>query len=82
MRANADKMTKRFIPLLTMLTPGGGNYVNEADSQDPDWKVSYHGRNYERLLEDKEEYDPGEVVLCVDGGGERGVGGAEGREVV
>ncbi|KAK4246249.1 FAD binding domain-protein [Corynascus novoguineensis] len=39
------------------LTPGSGSYINEATYDNPDWKLDYYGKNYERLLRVKEKYD-------------------------
>ncbi len=44
--------------LLKALTPGGGAYVNEATFDNPTWARDYFGRNYARLLEIKDRYDP------------------------
>ena len=30
----------------------------QADFQDPDWKATFYGSNYERLLSIKNKYDP------------------------
>ncbi|KAL0565540.1 hypothetical protein V5O48_016479, partial [Marasmius crinis-equi] len=45
-----DRITNEFIPPLKKLTPGSGAYINEADPNDPDWKESFYGPNYDRLL--------------------------------
>ncbi|EFQ35401.1 FAD binding domain-containing protein [Colletotrichum graminicola] len=39
------------------LTPGSGSYINEATYDNPQWKLDYYGKNYERLLQVKEKYD-------------------------
>jgi len=36
----------------------GHSYVNYADPELTDWKWSYYGENYERLVEVKKTYDP------------------------
>lgn len=44
------------------LTPGGGNYVNEASYNYPYWKTDYYGANYDRLLSIKQKYDPDNML--------------------
>ncbi|KAI4160250.1 MAG: hypothetical protein L6R39_000245 [Caloplaca ligustica] len=44
--------------LFDPLTPGGGAYMNEATFDNPNWKVDYFGKNYDKLLEIKKKYDP------------------------
>ncbi|KAM3081037.1 hypothetical protein ACMFMF_002952 [Clarireedia jacksonii] len=43
---------------LRNITPGGGNYINEATWDNPHWKEDYFGSNYAALLAVKEKYDP------------------------
>ncbi|KAL9117519.1 MAG: hypothetical protein Q9187_005943, partial [Circinaria calcarea] len=56
--ATQNRFTNDWIPQLAALTPGGGSYLNEADFQEPDWKNTFYGSNYERLLAIKNKYDP------------------------
>jgi Berberine and berberine like len=35
---------------------GGGSYMSEADSDNPDWKIDWYGVNYDRLLGVKQAY--------------------------
>jgi FAD/FMN-containing dehydrogenase len=49
---------------LRNLTPGGGTYFNEADVLEPDWRVSFWGPNYDRLMEIKQKYDPTNFFHC------------------
>jgi FAD/FMN-containing dehydrogenase len=39
-------------------TPGGGTYMNEADTLEPNFQQSFFGSNYASLLELKRKYDP------------------------
>lgn len=48
-----DKQSK-----LRAVTPGGGNYMNEATFDNPNWKQDYFGSNYHALLAVKKTYDP------------------------
>jgi FAD/FMN-containing dehydrogenase len=65
MLANQDLMTDVLMPKLAELTPNGGAYLNEADFKDPDWKQTYYGVNYPRLLEIKDKYDPDHLFYAV-----------------
>ncbi|KAF2135257.1 uncharacterized protein K452DRAFT_363271, partial [Aplosporella prunicola CBS 121167] len=56
--ALSDLMTEFVDPLLRELAPGSGAYLNEANFRESDWKESFYGENYERLLEVKRKYDP------------------------
>ena len=46
------------------LAPNTGSYMNEADRNDPDWKVDFFGSNYNKLLSIKQKYDPASVFYC------------------
>ena len=50
--------------LIRDATPGSGSYVNETDWFEPDWQLSFWGRNYPRLAEIKRRYDPGGLFYC------------------
>ena len=54
---------------LRNITPGGGNYMNEATYDYPYWKEDYYGEYYERLVEVKYKYDPGSVLWIQPGAG-------------
>ena len=43
---------------LDEVTPGSGNYVNEADPFNPNWKTAFYGEHYGRLLAIKKKWDP------------------------
>jgi FAD/FMN-containing dehydrogenase len=51
------------------LTPGSGSYLNETDYFEPDWQHSFWGRNYSRLLEIKQAYDPANLFRVHHGVG-------------
>lgn len=51
-------MTDKLVSSLTVLSPGSGSYLNEADWKQPDWQSSFYGFNYARLLSIKKKYDP------------------------
>ncbi|KAJ0413824.1 FAD binding domain-containing protein [Aspergillus carlsbadensis] len=46
------------------LTPGGGSYQNEDSILVEDWKSTFFGSYYDRLLEIKNRYDPTHVFDC------------------
>ena len=49
------------------ITPGGGNYMNEATYNYNFWKKDYYGETYARLAGIKEKYDPGSVLWVQSG---------------
>ena len=51
------------------ITPGGGNYMNEATYNYPYWKEDYYGEYYERLAGVKSKYDPESVLWIQPGAG-------------
>ena len=58
-----DKMVEFEDNLFDSLVQGGhcaGGYINVIDRQVPDWQHFYYGRNYERLVEVKEAWNPKE----------------------
>jgi FAD/FMN-containing dehydrogenase len=62
------------------LTPGGGNYPNEASFNYAYWKTDYYGVNYDRLLSIKREYDPENMLWgSVNVGGDLKTLAADGR---
>ena len=56
--AKRSFITQRWTAALKELAPTTGAYMNEADANDPDWKQSWFGDNYDRLLQVKKRYDP------------------------
>lgn len=49
---------------IAKLFPDAGGYVNEAASEEPDWKNVYWGSNYPRLEQLKKKYDPENLLWC------------------
>ncbi|KAJ5618249.1 FAD/FMN-containing dehydrogenase [Penicillium herquei] len=63
--AKRMKMTTDvLLPYIESITPGAGAYLNEADINQPDWKETFYGPNYHRLLMIKEKYDPQGVLYA------------------
>ncbi|KAJ4305457.1 hypothetical protein N0V90_000988 [Kalmusia sp. IMI 367209] len=46
-------------------SPGSGAYMNEADTEEPNFQESFYGDNYERLLGIKKERDPWSLFYAV-----------------
>ncbi|KAI0902905.1 FAD binding domain protein [Ustulina deusta] len=53
-----------IVPALKSLAPEGGAYLNEANRRQADWKESFYGTNYERLLSIKKIYDPEDLFYA------------------
>ncbi|KAI0973506.1 FAD binding domain protein [Xylaria arbuscula] len=53
------------VPALKAIAPDGGAYLNEANRRQTDWKGSFYGTNYERLLSIKKAYDPEDLIYAV-----------------
>lgn len=51
------------------ITPTGGAYMNEGDMQDPEWKDTFYGDHYDRLLEIKKIWDPWNLFWVISGVG-------------
>ena len=47
------------------LAPGSGAYLNEADPFDPNFKTTFYGVNYKRLLSIKDRYDPEQLFYAL-----------------
>lgn len=58
MLADQKRITREIVPQVEAVTPGSGTYVNEADFHQPDWKETFFGVNYNRLLSIKKKWDP------------------------
>ncbi|KAF2679744.1 FAD-binding domain-containing protein [Lentithecium fluviatile CBS 122367] len=67
--ARQRKITEEVQPIIEAVTPGSGAYMNEANFQQPDWKETFYGENYERLLEIKNKFDPDESFRVTAGVG-------------
>lgn len=50
-------------PIIEQATPGMGTYINEADFRQPNWKETFYGSNYEKLLSIKKKWDPTSVFF-------------------
>src|SRR5262245_40315017 len=46
------------------LSPETGAYFNEPDSYEPEWQHAFFGKNYARLKNIKEKYDPKNMLWC------------------
>jgi len=57
-------MTFNKTAALRKLEPSTGAYFNECDAFEPDWKTTFFGANYQRLLGIKRRHDPKEVLWC------------------
>lgn len=69
MIAAQKQMTDEFVPQIMAVTPDSGTYVNEADFNQPDWKVDFFGSNYDKLLSIKNKWDPTGVFYILKGVG-------------
>ena len=54
---------------LRKLVPNPGSYLNESDFFEKDWRESFWGANYARLLAVKEKYDPAGLFFVHHGVG-------------
>jgi len=53
------------VEALREISPNSGAYVNEADPTEPNWRETFWGPNYPRLLELKDYWDPTGVFWCL-----------------
>jgi hypothetical protein len=67
-RRHAASVAKA-IGIIRDAVPDAGSYVSEASFTDPDWQRRSFGGNYARLLNIKDRYDPGGLVVTHHGGG-------------
>ncbi|KAF1842116.1 FAD/FMN-containing isoamyl alcohol oxidase-like protein MreA [Cucurbitaria berberidis CBS 394.84] len=51
------------------VSPGSGAYMNEVDTEEPNFQDSLYGRNYDRLLRIKQQRDPWSAFYAVMGVG-------------
>lgn len=56
-RSNAAAI-ERAMMAVRLVTPGGGSYLSESNYFEADWRASFWGENYPRLLAVKDRYDP------------------------
>lgn len=59
-----DAITHTLLPELEAITPNGAVYINEADFQASDFKTTFYGGNYEKLLAIKNKYDPDDIFYA------------------
>ena len=64
MRAQIQRTVSATIEPLKALTPGGGCYLNEGDWTEENWKETFFGKQYDRLLAIKQRYDPTGLFNC------------------
>lgn len=64
MQAQADALTNKWLPILKQAAPDGFAYLNEGDSQEPNWKWAYYGENYATLRNVKSKYDPEDIFYA------------------
>ena len=53
-----DEFTDKIMGPLRKISPNGGEYGNEADPWNPNWKQDFWGENYAKLLTLKKKWDP------------------------
>ncbi|KAK5997074.1 FAD-linked oxidoreductase ZEB1 [Cladobotryum mycophilum] len=63
------RITEEINPQLAVITPQSGAYMNEADFNEPEWKKTWFGTNYERLLSIKQRWDPDGMFYILKGVG-------------
>ncbi|KAL4914775.1 hypothetical protein BDW62DRAFT_204282 [Aspergillus aurantiobrunneus] len=65
MQERKGLLVDTLIPELEKVTPGAGTYLNEIDAQwKGDWITELYGKNYPRLLQIKNKYDPGHTFYA------------------
>ncbi|KAM0541150.1 hypothetical protein ACHAPJ_013368 [Fusarium lateritium] len=80
MLATQKNITEEVQPVIEAATPSAGAYVNEADFQQKNWKETFYGVNYKKLLKIKKKYDPqGLFYATVAVGSEAWTVGNDGR---
>ncbi|KAF2841072.1 FAD/FMN-containing isoamyl alcohol oxidase-like protein MreA [Patellaria atrata CBS 101060] len=63
------KRLDQFIQKWRDVTPTSGAYMNEADTEEPNFQQSFYGKNYARLLQIKKATDPWGVFYAITGVG-------------
>jgi len=56
--SDRSKITHTFDEPLRQLAPLSGAYLNEADTDEPDWQYAFYGSHYPQLLKIKDKWDP------------------------
>lgn len=64
-----DAAIRSSVAALRAIAPQGGSYVSESDFFEKDWRHSFWGDNYTRLLAVKRKYDPTELFFVHHGVG-------------
>lgn len=67
-RRSAEAINQAMDALLEA-APGAGSYLNEADFFDENWRQSFWGSNYDRLLSVTNRYDPDGLFVVHHGVG-------------
>jgi hypothetical protein len=68
-KAASKQLNDKVMTPLREVSPGGGAYGNEADIGEPDWQQSFWGKNYPRLVQIKQKYDPTDLFWVYHGVG-------------
>jgi hypothetical protein len=66
-RTASQEMRDDIIPLFRAVAPeieGGGQYLNEANVDEPGWQAAFYGSGYSRLLDIKAKWDRGHVFYA------------------
>lgn len=58
MAAESRKLTNEWMQPWRDAAPNSGAYASESDVTEPNWKQSFYGNKYERLLKIKDQVDP------------------------
>jgi hypothetical protein len=66
-----ESLTTKAVPILANATgvANSGAYSNEADVREPNFQVTFFGKNYARLSEIKAKYDPSDLFIVGAGVG-------------
>lgn len=70
--AGVEQLHSQVLGPIRKITPAGGTYGNEADISEPDWQNAFWGKNYPRLLQIKQKYDPNMLFYVHHGVGTEG----------
>lgn len=69
MTAGDEYAAKTLQPMMDKATLGGMVYLNEANHMYADWKETFYGNKYERLLSVKNKYGPQQLLYMKTGVG-------------